>query len=54
MIDVEVLNQILQNEWAMKIIWILITLAAAKIAIKLFSPLVRKFDEMMGKVEWSE
>lgn len=54
MIDVEVLNQILQNEWAMKIIWILITLAAAKIAIKLFSPLVRKFDEMVGKVEWSE
>ncbi len=54
MIDSEVLNQILQNEWAMKIIWILITLAAAKIAIKLFSPLVRKFDEMVGRVEWSE
>lgn len=54
MIDTEVLNQILQNEWAMKIIWILITLAAAKIAIKLFSPLIRKFDEMVGKVEWSE
>jgi small conductance mechanosensitive channel len=54
MIDIEVLNQILQNEWAMKIIWILITLAAAKIAIKLFSPIVRKFDELVGKVEWSE
>ncbi|UCC92043.1 MAG: mechanosensitive ion channel family protein [Candidatus Aenigmatarchaeota archaeon] len=54
MIDPQVLNQILQNEWAMKIIWILITLAAAKIAIKLFSPLIRKFDEVVEKVEWSE
>ncbi len=54
MIDTEVLNQILQNEWAMKIIWILITLAAAKITIKLFSPLIRKFDKMVEAVEWSE
>lgn len=54
MINTEVLNQILQNEWAMKIIWILITLAAAKVAIKLFSPMIRKFDQMVERVEWSE
>ena len=54
MINTEVLNQILQNEWFIKIVWILVTLAAAKIAIKLFSPIVRKFDEMVESVQWSE
>ncbi len=54
MINVEVINQLLQNEWAIKILWIVITLIAAKIAIKLFSPLIRKFDDMVEKVEWSE
>jgi small conductance mechanosensitive channel len=54
MINTEIIAQILENEWAVKIIWIAITLVAAKIAIKLFSPLVRKFDEMVERVEWSE
>ncbi|MEE9323861.1 MAG: mechanosensitive ion channel family protein [Candidatus Aenigmarchaeota archaeon] len=54
MIDTELLTQILENEWAVKIIWIVITLVAAKIAIKLFSPIIKKFDEMVGKVEWSD
>lgn len=54
MIDIELVNQLLQNEWVVKIIWIIVTLIAAKIAIKLFSPLIRKFDKMVEKVEWSE
>ena len=54
MINTEVLTQILENEWAVKIIWIVITLVAAKITIKLFSPIIKKFDEMVEKVEWSE
>ncbi|NIO22904.1 MAG: mechanosensitive ion channel [Candidatus Aenigmarchaeota archaeon] len=54
MINVEVINQLLQNEWVVKIIWVIITLVAAKIAIKLFSPIVRKFDDMVDRVEWSE
>lgn len=54
MIDIGLLNQILQNEWVVKIIWITVTLVAAKIAIRLFSPIIRKFDEMVESVEWSE
>jgi len=54
MIDFELLNQLLRNEWVVKIILVVVTLMAAKIAIKLFSPLIRKFDEMVDSVEWSE
>jgi small conductance mechanosensitive channel len=54
MIDLSPLSPWLANEWVQKIIWILITLIAAKIAVKVLSPVVRKFDEMVESVEWSE
>jgi small conductance mechanosensitive channel len=54
MIDTELISQILQNEWVLKIIWIAVTLLVAKIAIKLFSPIIRKFDQRVNRVEWTE
>ncbi len=54
MVDVELLSQLLQNEWVIKVIWIVVTIVAARIAIKLFSPIVRKFDELVESVELSE
>jgi len=54
MIDVEIINQLLQNEWVMKVFWIVITLIAAKVAIKIFSPLIRKFDQKVDRVEWTD
>jgi len=53
MIDAEVLNQILANEWVMKIVWIVVTLLVAKITIKLFAPIIRKFDDKVESVDWS-
>jgi len=54
MIDTELINQLLQNEWIVKIIWIAVTLLVAKIAIKILSPIVRKFDQRVDRVEWTE
>ncbi|MCK5021613.1 MAG: mechanosensitive ion channel family protein [Candidatus Peribacteraceae bacterium] len=54
MIDTELLNQLLANEWVVKIIWIGITLLVAKIAIKLFGPIIRKFDDAVDSVDWED
>lgn len=54
MIDFAALGQILQNEWVIKILWIFITLVAAKVAIRLLSPVIKRFDGLMKSVEWSE
>lgn len=54
MIDVELLNQIMANEWVMKILWIVVTLVVAKVSVRILSPLIRKFDDKVGSVEWSE
>lgn len=54
MIDLTIISDLLQNEWVVKILWIVITLVAAKVAIKLFSPIIKKFDDIVDSVEWSD
>ena len=54
MIDPAILEQIIQNEWVIKIFWVAVTLVAAKIAIRLFSPIIKKFDDMVDAVQWSD
>jgi len=54
MIDVAVLEQILQNELAMKIFWVAVTLIAAKVMTKIFSSILGRLGGRMERVGWSE